>query len=378
MIEIKSENQKLILHLIRSNKEISGAELSRITNQRRSTLAYVLKSLEDMGLISISRIGESTKSGGKPPTLWKLVDNAGYILGLEVTPSEIRTVITDFSSNIIYRDIHQFNDIFSGGSVDKLADFIKSRVEALNLNMDDFIGIGLAIPGMVDRDKGSGIYYTKNGIFNIEIKKKLRNLLGVDVELINDANAGALGEKWFSNRPDDLNNMIFLSINEDHAGIGAGFILNGQLYSGFNGSAGEFIPFGMKLDTLFEKALADSGSVDVNFDDFNTISKVVVKYKEKSEEAKVILNYISKLLAVEIARLVTLLNPNHIIIGGDFSITEDFLIKKLDREIENIYKKHFPMGISHPHLSFSKQGIFSGAMGATALYVDMIFNPKTK
>ncbi len=375
MINIKNDNQKLILQLIRNNKEISGAELSRITMQRRSTLAYTLKSLEEMGLISVSRIGETTSSGGKPPTLWKLVENSGYFIGLEVTPKEIRTVITDFASNIIYRDIHVVPDILSiGGDLQDLANFILSRINALNLNMDKIIGIGIAIPGMIHSSGDFAVYYTANGVTKIDIKNSLHKRLNLDVELINDANAGALGEKWFSHYPEKLNNMIFLSINEDHAGIGAGFIFNGQLYTGFSGSAGEFIPFGIKLKNIFDST---NSKYNEDFSNYNNISKIATQIEKKSPLAIEILNKIASLLALEIARLITLLNPRDIVIGGDFSITKGLISEMLDKKIRDCYLEHYPQGIEHPYLKFSKQGIYSGAMGATAIFVDYIFNPLT-
>lgn len=368
MIGIKNDNQRVVLNLIRKNREISGAELSRITGQRRSSLAYTLKGLQDLGIIEISRIGESTSSGGKPPTLWKLTPNSGFFIGVEVTPFEIRTVVTDFASTVLYKDIHKNLDSLE--DLKGLADFIDSRVEALNLERDKIIGVGLAVPGMVDPDSGTGVIYSTTGAKSIDLKKPLTNELGLNVEIINDANAGALGEKWFSSLPETLNNMVFLSINEDHAGIGAGFILNGQLYKGITGSAGEFLPFGMKLKYIFDKL-----ETEEDFTNYSDISKVYKLYLEGSSLAKDILVKITDLLSMEIARLVTLINPETIIIGGDFSITKEFIKDSLDRRVKEHYEVHYPIGIKHPYLEFSKQGIFSGAIGATAIFIDSIFNP---
>lgn len=368
MIGIKNDNQRVVLSHIRKNREISGAELSRITGQRRSSLAYTLKGLEDLGVIEISRIGESTSSGGKPPTLWKLTPGWGYIVGVEVTPFEIRIVVTDFASNVIYKDIHKAIDALE--DLNALGLFINSRIEALNLDRGKIIGIGLAVPGMVDPESGSGVIYYSSGAKSIDLKEPLTRELNLNVEIINDANAGALGEKWFSTMPESLNNMIFLSINEDHAGIGAGFILNGQLYKGITGSAGEFLPFGMKLKYIF-----DTFDTKEDFTHYSTIDKVYNLYEGGSELAKEILTKITDLLSKEIARLVTLINPEAIIIGGDFSITREFIKESLDSKVKEHYEIHYPIGIKHPYLAFSKQGIFSGAIGATAIFIDSIFNP---
>ena len=78
---LKKLNSNVILNLIRTNAPISGASLAKTTGMRPSTVQNILKNLEKKGLISNIGIGNSTKMGGRRPTLWKICGNYGYVVG---------------------------------------------------------------------------------------------------------------------------------------------------------------------------------------------------------------------------------------------------------------------------------------------------------
>jgi DNA-binding transcriptional ArsR family regulator len=104
-LKLKVRSHRIVLNAIRTRKEVSGAELSRITTYKPPTLVYILRTLEEKGLIEVSRIGESLSgSGGKPPTLWKLVPGTGYIVGIEMIPGMFRASVIDFSCNVIHQE----------------------------------------------------------------------------------------------------------------------------------------------------------------------------------------------------------------------------------------------------------------------------------
>ncbi|NJK96574.1 MAG: MarR family transcriptional regulator [Bacteroidales bacterium] len=94
LFNLTENSHKQVLNLIRLYREISGAELARLTNLRPSTVLYILRILDEKGLIEISGTGESTTKGGKKPTLWKIKSNIGYVIGLEILVHKIRMVLT--------------------------------------------------------------------------------------------------------------------------------------------------------------------------------------------------------------------------------------------------------------------------------------------
>ena len=97
---LTENSHKLVINVIRTHKEISGAEISRITGFQPSTILYILRILDRKGFICISRTGDSTQKGGKKPVLWKIKPDIGLILGIEVFSSKLRFVEIDFAGNI--------------------------------------------------------------------------------------------------------------------------------------------------------------------------------------------------------------------------------------------------------------------------------------
>ena len=81
---LTENSHKQVLNIIRTHREVSGAEISRLTGLQPSTILYILRILDRKGFIAISRTGDSTQKGGKKPVLWKIRPDIGVMLGIEV------------------------------------------------------------------------------------------------------------------------------------------------------------------------------------------------------------------------------------------------------------------------------------------------------
>ncbi len=150
---IKIKSHKIVLNAIRQHQEISGAQLSRITQYQPSTLVY----LTDPGKKRTDRSEPDWQINvcrRQTPTLWRLVADKGYVLGLEIIPHKIRTTIVDFSSAIIYQHIdvlEKYQHRSSASCI--LAEFIENTIAALHLPRNTIIGVGITFSGIVDRKK---------------------------------------------------------------------------------------------------------------------------------------------------------------------------------------------------------------------------------
>src|SRR5699024_10311930 len=98
-----------------------------------------------------------------------------------------------------------------------------------------YIGIGVAMHGVVDSENGIAIFAPNLNLRNIPIKEKLETIFELNVKVENDAKLLALGEAWFHSIMENTN-MIAVNVGR---GIGAGLIIDGKLYSGEHGIAGE-------------------------------------------------------------------------------------------------------------------------------------------
>jgi len=379
-IRIMMDSHRKILNTIRIHKEISGAELARITKYQPSTVLYILRSLETDGFIEVSRIGSSLGSAGKPPTLWKLVNDRGYIIGIEAIPDEIRTTVVDFACNIVHQEIKKDISNFYGEQITSgIVGFVREIITELNLSADKIIGVGVALPGLVDRRQGL-VHYSRNLFLkNFPLQNVLHESLNLPVAIANDSNAGALGIRWHSNSTKNLPpNVVFLTVNEKIRDIGAGLILNNQLYEGASGTAGELSSSLPVISKLIEKGRNKYGTDSPVLEEYLSqgsfsISEVAKYAKKNCPFSNFILRSISKFITEEILRIIEFINPNSIVIGGDISeaefIINDFIVPAVKKKALKI----FPAGIMIPEISFSSFGIYSVSIGGTALILREIF-----
>ncbi len=379
-IKFKTESHKKILNLIRMHKEISGADLSRITHYQPSTLVYILRYLQESGYIEVSRIGSTMGSAGKPPTLWKMVSSWGYIVGIEVIPEQIRATVIDFANNIIHQEIRKgYKNIHHKQLISVISDFAESLLVKLSIPKGKVVGLGVAVPGLVDQKNGIVLYSRNFHIKNLPLKNELEKALSLPVVLANDSNAGALGIKWFSNSAGDFPpNIIFLTINEGIRDIGAGLILNNKLYVGSLGTAGELATSLPVISKLMEQGIKKHGRnypvVKEYLDSGEFSISNVAKYsRQNCQFSNFILRIISKYITKEILRIIEFINPNAIVIGGDLSETEFIMKDYIIPSVEKKAHKLFPVGIQIPDIHFSPFGSYSVSFGATALVLRKVF-----
>lgn len=380
LFNIKIKSHKIVLNAIRQHKEISGAQLSRITQYQPSTLVYILRTLEKRGLIEVSRIGKSTSAGGKPPTLWRLVADKGYIIGLEIIPHKIRTTVVDFSSKIIYQHIDALGkNINAEEDSFILAEFIQNTITKLHLPNSAIIGVGMTFSGIVDRQKRIICYSEDLGIKNLAFCETLERQLGIPVRIANDANAGALGIKWYQNPQHEFpSTIVFISFNETYTGMGAGLILQNELYEGTSGSAGEILPYQPKIDGFLEEGLKKYGEDTLKLDIRHTkkipMAEIVESAKNGCHISQFLLEHISQIIAKMITTIIGLINPDLIVIGGDLNIAPFILNDYIRPQVEKECEQFFQTGVTIPPMVVSEFGIYSVSIGATTLILEEIFS----
>ncbi len=378
--QIKIPSHKIVLNTIRCHKEISGAELSRITKYQPSTLVYILRSLQKAGFIKVSRVGTLPGSAGKPPTLWSLEPGKGYILGVEIIPYEFRITVIDFACKVVHQQhITELGDMYGEGTVATAAALIRETIEKLNLPREKIIGVGVALPGLVDRKQGQVHYSRRLNLNNIPMQKLLAEAIDLPIEIVNDANAGALGVWWHLDSPEPLPpNVVFLTLNEKIREMGAGFLLNGNLYEGAQGTAGEIFVKLPAMRKLIEKGIIMYGEdqpLAASLQNSETISLADIIFfgKQKCLISNYVLKSFSKYIVDEVLHIVEFLNPNLIVIGGDITEAKELIYDYITRNVKNNLKSIFPKGIIMPEIRFSDIGIYSVSLGASSLFLRKMF-----
>jgi glucokinase len=159
------------------------------------------------------------------------------VVGIDLGGTKIRSVVTDAAGTILGEDVRP-TDAEQGQEVvvGRLVESARAAIAASGLPLDAIVAAGVTAPGTVDFDEGV-LHQPPNlpGWDAVPLARLLADRLDRPVFLENDANAAAYGE-WRHGAGVGLRHMIYLTVS---TGIGAGLILNGQMYRGADGAAGE-------------------------------------------------------------------------------------------------------------------------------------------
>ncbi|MFD1900738.1 ROK family protein [Enterococcus termitis] len=215
-------------------------------------------------------------------------------------------------------------------------------------------GIGISAPGIVQED---GFMLTAGAIrplYGENFKQKLESVTGLPVTVDNDANAVAIAEKWIGNAV-DMENYLCLVLG---TGVGGGIVINGKVYRGAHGMAGEF--GWMMIDTLPEEGNLEDVSINKRT---ATVGGLVRLYNEAlqqnneqytpvkdareiltlAENGDALATAITKQfyvdLSVGLVNLISCFDPEAVLIGGGIS-ANDYFLKELQKTLEEIEKRH--------------------------------------
>ncbi len=213
---------------------MSRADLARASGLTPTTVSNVIGELVDEGMIEEAG---RTLSGsvGKPATLVSVVPDARHVVCLDLRAGEIRGAIVNLARKIVTRRSGSLRQ----GSGQQLTGqrlataAIEIAGELAGATDRPLLGVGVATPGVVDTD-GVVVRAAHLDLDHIALGPQLTVALGLPVRVANDAHAAALGELAFV--PSESGNVLLVRILE---GIGAGLVINHQLFTGTAHAAGE-------------------------------------------------------------------------------------------------------------------------------------------
>ncbi len=387
---IKKFNENRILNILWKEGKISRTGISKILKLRPATVNILLNKLMKEGFIRETGFCDSNR--GRKAKAMELNRRARVCIGICLGDSNILSVLTDLHGNII-KKVDRGEKIFHSKKdlLKKIFYSIDNLIKNPAVKKDKILGIGIGIPGLVDQENGiSHIYRYYQWWTEIPIKEIIESKYGIPTYIENDTRVLTLGEKWFG-LGKNINNFLYLEVGE---GIGLGLILNGHLYSGFSGSAGEFghtivkeagplctcgnrgclqaiastTAIEKRVRTLIEQGvisnISSSNTSDVTFLD------IVNAAKEGDKLAIEVLQDVFGFLGISLSNLINLFNPQMIIIGGLITRAGDMLLEAVKRVIR-VKALAEPRDVVNIYLSQS--GDETGPVSATTLVLRNIF-----
>ena len=225
-------NRRILLNLIRKYQPVSRADLARHSRLQRSTVSAITGELIAERWVTMGARGNLLR--GRRPTFLHLNGDRAAILAVDIRPVETTIAVADLSLRLLSQETMPTNENpeqFIKELCRRISHVIKSHPRGA------FESIGVALPGRVDSISGKLTFAPNLPWKSVDLKTPLEQATGLFVELENAANACALAELWSGHYPEQVCNLIAITISE---GIGVGMILNGQLVRGAGGLAGEF------------------------------------------------------------------------------------------------------------------------------------------
>ena len=232
---MRAINRFTILHAIRDAGEISRVDLNRKTGLSQATVTSITAELIGEGLLFEQQSGKS--QGGRRPIPLALNPKGAYTVGVHLSIDRIHVVLMDLQATII--SVHtkpiDTGDLSPEQVVSTLIEAVQACLWEADFSKSRVSGIGLAIPGLVDSLTGF-IHFVPNYQWKeINFAEMVQERIGVTTYAENSANTLAIYEQWFGAGRGTDN---FILITAEH-GIGMGMVLNGKIYRGRRGIAGE-------------------------------------------------------------------------------------------------------------------------------------------
>lgn len=385
----KANQKRKILSLLHSGGYVSAPELSKQLKISLPTCIALLNDLLVNGFIKNIGIGES--SGGRKPNLYGLPENAFYVIACDFARFSASMTICDcynkFVTPVTTIDTH----IDDPELVDKLYNTAQALMVEYKIPNEKIVGLGVDMPGLIDSK--SGINYTiKNEAYREvggHLSEKFKKLVYID----NDARMHAHGEFHFGTAKDYSNAIII----HWSWGLGLGIFINGQLYSGNNGFAGEFshIPMVENGDLCIcgkrgcLETIASSNTimkrVKQGFED-NEVSSLLLKFKGKPEKitpddvidsARLgdefcisILNEIGTAMGKGLSYIIQLLNPAIIVISGPLSKANQFVLYPIQQSLNRLCLEKIS---GNTRIVISEMGDQSALLGTSEMVFQQVF-----
>ncbi len=392
---VREINLSTVLRYLHQNAPLSRAGLAQRTGLNKTTVSSLVEELLDRGLLR--EIGLDTSSVGRPATLLDLNPQAGCIIGVALGVDFVLAILSDFVGGIRWRRLQETDPAQRQEATINLT--LRLVDEALSASQScgaRLLGMGLAVPGTVNCQDGVLVFSPNLQWHNVPLRQIFSGHTRLPTFVDNDANAAALAEHLFGVARQAQNYVsVFCGV-----GVGGGLFLNGQLYRGAHGFAGEIghthfmvehyrrpcrcgsrgcWEASVAQDALLERvrsrlAVGRNSLIPQLMTEQNsplTLSIVVEAADGGDAEAIEALTETGSLLGLGVANLISIFNPEMVIIGGPLSVAGEYLLPAIKEAVE---RSVMPEVVQQVQILLSAFGPDASVVGAAALVVEALLS----
>lgn len=349
----KENLRSKILELIKEKNGISRIDISREFNITPAAVGKIIGEFLDKEIIIEEKEGEST--GGRKPVLLNINQNKiGVILGIYFAPTFVQITCGDINGKIISTKRYRLGDL--GGNIIRETEII---VEKELLKNPEIKIISVVMNGLVDSDRGISIFSPHYNTKNIHIVEMFQKKFNKKVYIENDVRAMALTEKIFGECKKNYN-FVVLNVEE---GVGGSIYLNNMLYHGYKSMSGELGHIVVKRNSLEKCSCGKRGCLETEVSNRAIIKKIITQIrinnqysslkkildegkkleikdvlkgvKEKDMLSLSVADEAAQYIAYAIDMMISIINPEKIILYGDF-FQNEYIFRNLLNKISKI------------------------------------------
>jgi len=393
---VKAHNLKAILLALLSTENLSRVQLARLTGLSTTTITNLISELIEHGIVSEEGTEKPSQppTVGRPRTVLRLVPEARFVIGIHVGVGSIRVAIGDLRANLIeVRSLAHPLDRNPEKVFQEVSKLVDQTIQDRGLNTAQLVGVGVGASGLVDPSTGVNLIAPNLGWRNVPIQELCCAGLGLPICVDNNVRAMALGEAMFGNQR-DLQTLAFVYAR---IGVGAGFIMNGNLYRGVGAGAGEIghmtiMPEAGEpcrcgnngcLETLVSEPVIlrqaeeiarqnPKGVLAKQMENGKTISieQVFNAARDGDKDMLMIIEKNACYMGIAMANLVNIFNPEAIVLGGLFAQGEDLFLPIIETTMQ---ERSFADLGKRVQLRTASFGRNAGVVGAAALALKAFF-----
>lgn len=387
--QVKNINKHALLELVRfASGGISRADLARQMGLSRAAISSIVNDLLATDILRETQreTQRETVSSGRPPINLEINPQRGFVVGIDIGVTHISMGVADLAAQVL----HEIDIPFSveQGPKHGLALVDKELRDLLSqagIMLEAILAIGVGVPGPVVADKGAvSEPPVMPGWNNFPIRDHLQTLWGCPISLNNDAEMGALGE-WVYGAGRGEQHLAYIKVG---SGIGAGFLLNGRIYCGVSGSAGEIghitvdpngprctcgnrgclevFSGGQAIAKQAQEAMRSNGRTQLSSlapIDKITAREVAMAAQRGDLAAQQILAQAGAALGTAVANFINLLNPGMVVIGGGVAQIGDLFLQPIR---EAVQERSLRAVAQNVRITAAVLGRRSSLMGAVA------------
>ena len=330
------------------NGECALSELTKELHISVPTITKLVQELIEDNIVN--DLGKVETPGGRRPNVFGLANSAIYFVGVNVGRDNMTYVVTDLQNNIIKEVTDTSFELQNRPQcLEKICANIEDFVENCGVDRSKILGVGVSIVGRVNPETGRRYAYFTSS--EESLRDIIQERIKIRVLLENDTRARCYAEYNF-NRSKEENDIIYLHLGR---GVAIGIVIDGKLYYGKNGFAGEFghIPFfdneticacgkkgcletevsGIAIEEKFVK-LVKKGVNTILRDKFDRgeqihINDIIAAAQNDDNLSIELIEEVGEKLGKAVAFLINTFNPETIIVGGNLAAAGDYIMLPL-------------------------------------------------